>query len=51
MPHSRQVMSERGNDMEAVQEDDSWKIFGLQGVGTIQRNKWRGEEDQEGVLK
>lgn len=48
MPHSRQVMSERGNDMEAVQEDDSLKMFRLQGVGTIQRNKWREKRTKKG---
>lgn len=48
MPHSRQAMSERGNDMEAVQEDDSLKMFRLQGVGTIQRNKWREKRTKKG---
>lgn len=32
MPHSRQVMSERGDQVETVQEDKSLKVFSLQGV-------------------
>lgn len=35
MPLSRQGMSGRGNELETIQEDDPFKMFGLHGVGTI----------------